>query len=63
MQVTPTEIYVRSSIMQQLLPLRIAIDADNLTVTLTATEPLPLDERRERQSHRALVGQGEGDTP
>ena len=62
-QVTPTEIYVRSSIMQQLLPLRIAVDADNLTVTLTATEPLPLDERRERQSHHALVGQGEGDTP
>lgn len=60
---TPTEIYIRASVLQQLLPLRFAVDADNLAVTLTATEPLPLDERRERQSHRALVGQSDGDTP
>ena len=62
-QVAPTEIYVRASVLQQLLPLRLAVDADNLTVMLTATEPLPVDERRERQSHRALAGRSDGDTP
>jgi hypothetical protein len=46
--VEPGEIYVRASVLAQLLPLKFAVDARNLQMKLTATEILPLQGRLAR---------------
>jgi hypothetical protein len=46
---SPTDIFIAASQLQKLLPLKIEVDADNLLLTLTATEPLPIQSRRARQ--------------
>ncbi|MEJ6010164.1 hypothetical protein [Novosphingobium aquae] len=55
-KVTPTEIYLRASLVAKLLPLRIAASESEMTLTLTATEKLPLEARRERASRLAGLG-------
>ncbi|WP_310534680.1 hypothetical protein [Novosphingobium sp.] len=55
-KVTPTEIYLRASLVAKLLPLRIAASESEMTLTLTATEKLPIEARRERASRLAGLG-------
>jgi hypothetical protein len=50
--VTASEIYARSSLVTKLLPLKIAIDESQLTLSLTATEKLPVQARLERLANR-----------
>lgn len=50
LRATPTEIYVRASLLQQLLPLDFKVDADNLSVSLVPREKLPFLASRERAS-------------
>lgn len=45
---TPTEIYLRASLLQQLLPIDIVVDADNLALSLVPREKLPIQASRER---------------
>ena len=52
-KVTPTEIYLRASLVAKLLPLRIIASESEMMLTLTATEKLPLEARRERASRLA----------
>jgi hypothetical protein len=47
--ITPTDLYVRASTMEKLLPLRIRVDPENLALQLTATETLPIQARAERE--------------
>ncbi len=46
--VTPTEVYVRASLLSKLLPITIRVDGDNLLLTIEPREKLPLQARRER---------------
>lgn len=46
--VTPGEIYMRASAVARLLPVKVAADAEALTIKLTATEKLPIQARLER---------------
>lgn len=47
-KVTGADIYLRASLVEKLLPLRIAVHADEMLLVLTATERLPLQARRDR---------------
>ena len=56
--VTPTDIYLRASLLAQLLPLRLRIDQDNLVIAVEAREKLPIQARRERADrHQQLNAQ------
>lgn len=58
--VTETDIYLRASLVAKLLPLRITSVADEMILTLEATEKLPLQAQRERLARMAgLAGQPE----
>ena len=46
--VEPADIYVRASVLAQLLPLRFAVDSRALLMRLTATELLPIQGRLQR---------------
>lgn len=60
--VTATDIYLRASLVEKLLPLRIASAPDDLALALTATETLPLQSRRLREGRLAgLAAQGPGE--
>jgi hypothetical protein len=48
--VSPGEIYMKVSAIQRLLPLKIAIDAEGLSLKLTATELLPIQSRMDRMA-------------
>ena len=50
------EIYVRTPILEQLLPLKFKADTNNLLLTLTPTEKLPFQERQEREQRRDRLG-------
>lgn len=50
--VTPTEIYLRVSTLQKLLPLRIEIAAEDLALRLRATEKFPVQSRLQRIANR-----------
>jgi len=55
--VTPTEIYLRVSVLQRLLPLRIEIAAEDLALRLRATERFPVQSRLQRIANRPDGGQ------
>jgi len=42
------DIFVKRGVIEALLPLKVAVDGDESTIKLTATEKLPLQARRER---------------
>lgn len=50
---TETDIYLRASLIAKLLPLRIAASADEMSLTLEATEKLPIQAQRERLARMA----------
>ena len=43
------DIYIRSSILQRLLPMKITADPDDYRLTIHATEKLPIQARKERK--------------
>jgi hypothetical protein len=51
--ISPTDIFIRASLLQKLFPISIKVDADSLLLTIFATEKLPLQMHRER-SERLL---------
>ena len=55
-KVTPTEIYIKSSVLERLLPLKIQVDTDDYRVTLIATEKLPVQSRAERRQRIYNLG-------
>lgn len=58
--VSPTDLYVRASMMEKLLPLRVRVDSEELELDLNATETLPIQAAAERQRRRQRLGQGNG---
>lgn len=52
--ITATEIYLRASAVEALLPLHLAIRPDDLSIKITATERLPIQARMQRKSMSAL---------
>ena len=50
--VTPSEIYIRSSLLTKLLPLKVTIDDAQLTFSMHALEKLPIQEKLERLANR-----------
>jgi hypothetical protein len=60
--VDPAEIYVRASVLAQLLPLNFAVDAPGLQMKLTATEVLPIQSRLQRLA-RLREGGPKANTP
>lgn len=44
------DIYIKASVLQRLLPLKITADPDDYRLSLHATEKLPIQARRDRQS-------------
>lgn len=57
--VTPTEIYLRTSLVQRLLPLTVQVSSEELLLKLHATETFPVQARLERLASRP----GESRTP
>jgi hypothetical protein len=55
--ISPTDIFIAASQLQKLLPLKIAVDTDNLLLTLTATEQLPIQARRAREQRLYVLGE------
>lgn len=55
-RVSPNDIFVRAAVLQQLLPIRVAVDAEALSIRLGATEILPVQERQARLARGASVG-------
>lgn len=53
---TQTEIYLRSSLLGKLLPVKLAIDDEQLTLSLTAMELLPVQARLQRMANRPDAG-------
>jgi hypothetical protein len=58
--VTPTDLYVRASTMEKLLPLRIRVDAEDLALQLNATETLPIQARAEREKRLGGLDRAKG---
>ncbi|MDB5424184.1 MAG: hypothetical protein JWQ29_1600 [Phenylobacterium sp.] len=52
--VTPTEIYLRASALQKLLPIKLDIDPRQLTMKVITYELLPLQSRLQRQARQRL---------
>ena len=55
--VSLTDIHIRASVLEKLLPLKIAIDSDDYRISLTATEKLPIQARTERQQRIFNLGE------
>jgi len=58
--VTPTEIYLRVSLIQKLLPVKIEVASDELVLRLRASEKFPVQGRLQRQASRPDGGPGVG---
>jgi hypothetical protein len=54
--ITSSEIYLRASAVQRLLPVTLAIDTEALQIKITALEPLPIQERQERIARARSLG-------
>lgn len=57
------ELYVRTDLLEQLLPVRIRTDISAQIMSVTPTEPLPFQQRIAREQRRTGVGQGPGLPP
>jgi hypothetical protein len=55
-ELAPDDIYVEAGLLQSWLPASFDIDLSNLSMKVTPTEPLPLQQRMGRQRHGALLG-------
>lgn len=55
---TPADIYIRASVLSQLLPARFAVDPEALTVSIEPTEKLPIQARLERIAQIRGLGSG-----
>ena len=53
------EIYVRADLASKLLPVEVKVSAADLTLELTAREPLPRQNRLAREQRAAQLGQGD----
>lgn len=51
-----TDIFLRASVLEQLLPLKFAIDAADLRIVIAPTEQLPLEMRVQRDRRRLSIG-------
>lgn len=58
-----TDVYVRLSLLEKLLPIRVKLDAEALQLGLTATEPLPIQERANREGRRRQLDRGVDQRP
>ena len=54
--VSLTEIYLKASLLEQLLPLKLQVDPDDYRVTIVATEKLPVQNRAERRQRIYNLG-------
>ncbi len=55
-KVTDTDIYLRASLLQKLLPITIMSSPEELVLTLTAREKLPIQSRRDRAQRISGIG-------
>ncbi len=55
--VSLTEIYLKASVLERLLPLKLRVDSDDYRVTLVATEKLPIQTRAERRQRIYNLGE------
>ncbi len=55
---TPTEVYLRASLLAKLLPIALKVDEDDLLITIEAREKLPVQARRERAEQLLRLGSG-----
>lgn len=53
---TETDVFLRASLLEKLLPLVITVRSEDLQIRLASTEPLPLEQRRQREQRRILIG-------
>jgi hypothetical protein len=51
-----TDIFIRASVLERLLPLKLKVEPENLLITLTATEKLPVQARMEREGRLRGLG-------
>jgi hypothetical protein len=58
--ITQTEIYLRASALQKLLPIKLTVDPAALSMRITALELLPLQSRLLRQQRAGLTGAAPG---
>ncbi|KQW82945.1 hypothetical protein [Brevundimonas sp. Root1279] len=52
------DLYLRTDIVEQLLPVRLSADASAQVLELTPTEPLPFQQRLEREQRQVQLGAG-----
>ncbi|MBA3678443.1 MAG: hypothetical protein H0W74_13755 [Sphingosinicella sp.] len=60
--VTPTDIFIRASVLEKILPVKIIVDTETLEIKLVATEKLPVQSRIERQGRKGGVNSDTGST-
>jgi len=51
-----TDIYLRASVLEKLLPLRLAVDPADLRIVIEPTEALPVEQRSQRDRRRLSLG-------
>ena len=54
--VAGTDLYLRASLLEKLLPLTFAIDPADLRLTIEPSEPLPVEQRSQRERRRLSIG-------
>lgn len=54
--VSPSEIYIKASALQRLLPVKIVVDAQALSLTVSGTELLPIQSRMQRVARERDLG-------
>lgn len=61
-RLSASDAFVRAALVEALLPVRVAIDSESLTIRLTPTEPLPLQEQRARLARAAAIDSSQVET-
>lgn len=57
------DIYLRTDLIEAILPLKLRADVNAQTLTVIPTQPLPFQERLAREQRAAGLGDGPGQTP
>ncbi|HWH21926.1 MAG TPA: hypothetical protein VNT25_01355, partial [Allosphingosinicella sp.] len=57
---SPTDIFVRASAAERLLPVKLRVDSEALLIVMSPTEKLPIQARRERSSRIEGLNRGFG---
>lgn len=55
------DIYLRSDLIEKVLPIRLKIDPHSLVIALTPTQKLPFQEREEREKRHGQLGGGQAE--